>query len=230
MSENLPKHIAIIMDGNGRWAAKRGLPKLAGHREGIESLRDTIKYCREIGVPILTVYAFSTENWNRPRLEVDTLMGFVDKHLNLELDTFINGGIRVNFIGRLDKLPPSVIKTITNAMDKTSGCSDMILNVALNYGSRSEIVDAVNSLIKEGRGSVDEAAFGDYLYTKGISDPDLLIRTSGERRISNFLLWQISYAELYFTDTLWPDFRRDGLKKAIEEYKKRDRCFGGARR
>ncbi|MDB4349482.1 isoprenyl transferase [Omnitrophica bacterium] len=225
-TEGLPKHIAIIMDGNGRWAKMHRLPKMAGHREGIESLRDIIKYCRQTGIPILTVYAFSSENWKRPKREVGTLMGFVKKYLDIELDTLKKNEIRLNFIGRLDELPPSVGQEVKMAMHETKRYSKLIFNVALNYGSRGEIVDAVNMILSQGRKRINEDTFGQFLYTKGLPDPDLLIRTSGEMRISNFLLWQLSYAEFYFTQTLWPDFKRGDLQKAIEVYKKRSRRFG----
>lgn len=222
----LPKHIAIIMDGNGRWAKERRLPKMAGHREGIESLREIVRCCHDKGISVLTVYAFSTENWKRPKLEVDTLMGFVKKYLDLELKNFKEKEIRLNFIGRLDKLPASVRKELDAAMEETKGFSRLIFNVALNYGSRSEIIDAVNDILKQGRKDINEDTFGEFLYTKGLPDPDLLIRTSGEMRVSNFLLWQLSYAEFYFTKTLWPDFRESELEKAIGAFQNRDRRFG----
>ncbi|MFH1753292.1 MAG: polyprenyl diphosphate synthase, partial [Candidatus Omnitrophota bacterium] len=186
-----------------------------------------VTYCRQTGIKILTVYAFSTENWKRPKREVDTLMGFVKKYLDIELANFKKNEIRLNFIGRLDKLPSSVEREIRAGMDQTKGCSKMLFNVALNYGSRNEIVDAVNEILKDGRKSVDEEAFSSFLYTRGQPDPDLLIRTSGEMRISNFLLWQLSYSELYFIDKPWPEFRRKDLEKAIEAYQQRQRRFGG---
>ncbi|MEE8360101.1 MAG: isoprenyl transferase [Candidatus Omnitrophota bacterium] len=223
----LPRHIAIIMDGNGRWARMRGLPKMVGHREGVESLRDIVTYCRETGISILTVYAFSTENWKRSKREVDTLMGFVKKYLDIELKNFKKNEIRLNFIGRLNELPPSVERDIRAGMDQTKGYSKMLFNIALNYGARSEIVDAVNEILRERHKSVDEEGFASFLYTKGQPDPDLLIRTSGEMRISNFLLWQLSYSELYFTDKLWPEFRKKDLAKAIEIYQNRKRRYGG---
>ncbi len=218
------------MDGNGRWASNRGLPKIAGHREGANSLREVIKYCRRSGIQAVTVYAFSTENWKRPRAEVEALMALVGKYLNEELASLIENNICVHFIGRIGELPDVVRKAVAEARDKTSGCSAMLFNIALNYGSRSEIVDAVNDILKSGRSKVDEEVFGGYLYTRGEPDPDLLIRTSGESRVSNFLLWQISYAELYFTETLWPDFRAEDLKQALDEYGRRKRSFGGFRR
>lgn len=226
----LPRHIAIIMDGNGRWAAKKGLPKIEGHRRGIDSLREAVTFCREIGIPVLTVYAFSSENWKRPKREVETLMGFVGKYLDIELANFKKNEIRLNFIGRLNELPATVEKRVRDAMEETKGFSKLVFNVALNYGSRSEIVDAVNKILSLDRKKVDEDTFGNFLYTGGQPDPDLLIRTSGEMRISNFLLWQASYAEFYFTNTLWPDFRRKSLEKAIEEYQKRERRYGGRSR
>lgn len=223
---NLPKHLAIIMDGNGRWARKRHLPKIMGHRQGIESVRKTVEYCREIGIPVLTVYAFSTENWKRPKREIDALMGFVKEYIEKEIDNFKKNQIRFNCLGRLNGLPPSVKKRITWAMDETKEYSKLIFNVALNYGARSEIVHAVNKILSEGRRHIDEQTFGQFLYTKGLPDPDLLIRTSGEMRISNFLLWQLSYTEFYFTPKLWPDFEKIDLEKAVEAYQKRNRRFG----
>lgn len=223
---NLPKHIAIIMDGNGRWAGMRHLPKIVGHRQGIESVRRVVEYCRETGIPILTVYAFSTENWKRPKKEVEALMGFIKEYLKKELDNFKKNKIRFNCIGRLNELPPSVKKSIEEAMKETKEYSELVFNVALNYGARSEIVDAVNRILKDGRKRIDERAFGQFLYTRDLPDPDLLIRTSGEMRISNFLLWQASYSEFYFTKKLWPDFKKEDLEKAIEAYQKRDRRFG----
>lgn len=224
---NLPKHIAIIMDGNGRWAERKGLPKITGHRMGVESVRTAVEYCREIGIPILTVYAFSTENWKRPEKEVDVLMGFVGEYIDKEIDNFKNNEIRLNCIGDLKGLPDSVREKVEWAMAETKNYSRLIFNVALNYGSRAEIVSAVNRIVNEGMRDIDEERFGDFLYTGGLPDPDLLIRTSGEMRISNFMLWQISYAELYFTERLWPDFKKRDLEEAIEAYQKRKRRFGG---
>lgn len=224
---NLPRHVAIIMDGNGRWAKMRHLPKIAGHRHGIESVRRVVEYCRKLGIPVLTVYAFSTENWKRPKREVNALMGFIEEYLKKELDNFKKNQIRLNCIGRLDRLPPRIKKSIDEAMEETKSFSKLIFNVALNYGARSEIVDAVNKIIDSGRERIDEESFNQFLYTKGLPDPDLLIRTSGEMRLSNFLLWQISYTEFYFTQKLWPDFTKEDLEKAIEAYQKRNRRYGG---
>ncbi len=226
MSTHLPRHIAIIMDGNGRWAKARSLPSLMGHKEGVKSLKAIVKYCVNEGIKILTVYAFSTENWKRPKLEVDALMMLIEREVAKELETFKANEIRVNCIGRLHELPESVKKKLNLIMDETKQFSKLIFNVALNYGSRGEIVDAVNAIVKDGKGNIDEKDFGNYLYTRGLPDPDLLIRTSGEMRISNFLLWQISYSELYFTDKLWPDFKEKDLEEAIEKYQTRERRFG----
>ena len=198
--KSFPCHIAIIMDGNGRWAKKRGLPKMMGHRRGIQSIREIVLYCCKLGISILTVYAFSTENWKRPKKEVDNLMGFVKEYIDKELDNFKKNEIYFNCIGRLQDLPPDVKEKIDFAREATKKNKKLIFNVALNYGGRSEIVDAVNNILQEGRRSIDEKNFGDFLYTGGQPDPDLLIRTSGEQRISNFLLWQLSYTEFYFTD------------------------------
>jgi len=223
--KRLPRHVAIIMDGNGRWAKERGLPKIAGHKEGMESLRAAIEYCRETGVDVLTVYAFSTENWSRPKDEVRALVGFIDRYIDSELENFKKNGIRFNCIGRTDAFPASTRAKIKKITEETKGCSRLTFNAALNYGGRAEIIDAVNSAVSEGK-SVDEGTFSGLLYTKGQPDPDLLIRTSGEKRVSNFLLWQISYAEFYFTEKLWPDFKKPDLEDAIVEYQRRNRRFG----
>ena len=230
--DNLPLHIAVIMDGNGRWAKKRGLPRVMGHREGIESVREIIKACRELGIKYLTIYAFSAENWKRPKDEVGTLMKFLEQYLDKELPSFIKNGIRLNFIGRIEGLPDFIRPKLKKAMERTAECGKMTLNVALNYSGRAEIVDAAKRFaaqVKAGRrvaDDLDEEAFGGLLYTAGQPDPDLLIRTSGEMRISNFLLWQISYAELYVTPKLWPDFRKPDLVEAIAHFQRRERRFG----
>lgn len=230
--ERLPLHIAVIMDGNGRWAKKRGLPRVMGHRAGMKSVREVIKSCRELGVKHLTLYAFSSENWKRPKEEVETLMRFLNEYIDKELPSFIKNGIKLNFIGRTDGLPDFVRPRIKKATEETKNCKGMTLNVALNYSGRGEIVDAAKkfaSYVKAGKlgaDDLDEASFGGLLYTSGQPDPDLLIRTSGEMRISNFLLWQISYAELYVTPKLWPDFRKKDLVDAVSEYQKRERRFG----
>lgn len=230
--EKLPQHIAVIMDGNGRWAKKRGLPRVMGHRAGMKAVREAIKSCRELGIKYLTLYAFSSENWKRPKEEVETLMRFLNEYIDSELPSFIKNGIKLNFIGRTDGLPDFVRPKLKKAMEDTGDCGGMTLNIALNYSGRSEIVDAAKkfaSQVKTGKldaDDLDEGSFGGFLYTAGQPDPDLLIRTSGEMRISNFLLWQISYAELYVTPKLWPDFRKEDLVDAVTEYQKRERRFG----
>ena len=229
---NLPKHIAIIMDGNGRWAKKRGLPRIMGHRAGMKSVKEAIKSCHELGIRYLTLYAFSSENWKRPKEEVDALMRFLNEYIDKEVPSFIKRGIRFNMIGRISGLPDFVRPKLKKSMEITEGCKKMTLNVALNYSGRGEIVDAAKRFaarVKSGKADaedLDEKTFGELLYTAGQPDPDLLIRTSGEMRISNFLLWQISYAELYVTPKLWPDFRNDDLIDAVKEYQKRERRFG----
>ncbi len=229
---NLPRHIAIIMDGNGRWAKLRGLPRIMGHSAGIKAVREVIKSSRELGIKYVTLYAFSIENWKRPKEEVRMLMGFLNEYIDKELASFVKNDIRLNVIGRMSGLPDYVRPKLSKAMEKTKDCASMTLNVALNYSGRSEIVDAAKKfaeLVKSGRREIsdlDEESFSGLLYTKGQPDPDLLIRTSGEMRISNFLLWQISYSELYVTPKLWPDFRKKDLEEAIAVYRKRERRFG----
>ena len=232
--ERLPAHIAIIMDGNGRWAKRRNLPRVAGHRAGIEPVRISVETCARIGIQALTLYAFSVENWKRPRTEVDTLWRLLRLYLRRELPEIMRNDIRFSCMGRLDRLPGPVRRDLESAIETTSGNRGMRLNVALNYSGRAELVDALNAIVDDARVRgrlpelhVDEDAIASRLYTAGLPDPDLLIRTSGEMRISNFLLWQIAYAELYVTETLWPDFRRTDLLDAILEYQKRDRRFGG---
>jgi undecaprenyl diphosphate synthase len=230
---NLPRHIAIIMDGNGRWAKMRGLPRVMGHKVGIESVRVIVKECVRLNVEVLTLYAFSAENWKRPRKEVETLMRFLHQFLQKEVDELNSNNIRLNAIGRWQELPPFVrdmlMKTIARLKDNTG----LILNLALNYGGRSEIVDGIKGVVKDIReGRVDEEEINEemfckYLYTANLPDPDLLIRTSGEMRVSNFLLYQISYSEIYVTSKLWPDFRKEDLDKAIMDYQKRIRRYGG---
>lgn len=220
------------MDGNGRWAKLRGLPRIMGHRAGIKTVREVIKVCRQFGIKYLTLYAFSAENWKRPKQEVETLMGFLNEYIDKELESFVKNDIKLNVIGRISGLPDYVQPKLMKAMEKTKDCESMTLNVALNYSGRSEIVDAAKkfaSLVKAGRrdlNDLDEESFGGLLYTRGQPDPDLLIRTSGEMRISNFLLWQISYSELYITPKLWPDFSKKDLEEAIAAYQKRERRFG----
>lgn len=230
--ERMPRHIAIIMDGNGRWARNRGFLRLAGHREGIKSVRDIVTCCREIGVKVLTIYAFSAENWKRPELEVNTLMMFLEEFLRKELKTLMDNNIRFMTIGQTDKLPESVQRWLKKVIKETENNDAMILNVALSYGGRTEIVEAVRLIARDAASGVllpqdiNSKTFSEYLYTRGLPDPDLMIRTSGETRISNFLLWQMAYTELYFTSTLWPDFRRPDILLAILDYQRRERRFG----
>jgi undecaprenyl diphosphate synthase len=231
----LPSHVAIIMDGNGRWAQSRRLPRVAGHRAGIDAVRDVVEASARLGLQVLTLFAFSKENWKRPRAEISTLMMLLKEYLNRELRTLITNDIRFRVIGRMAELDPTVQRELRKAMDATAGLQGMTFNIALSYGGRAEIVDACRRLVAAMRdGSapadldqIDEAAFARYLDTAGQPDPDLLIRTSGELRISNFLLWQIAYAEIWVTPTLWPDFRKMELFRAIRDYQKRDRRYGG---
>jgi len=228
----LPRHVAIIMDGNGRWAALRSLPRVAGHHEGIKSVREVVTSCRELGIENLTIYAFSTENWRRPIFEVQELMMLLELYLKRELPTLMEQEIRLTTIGRTDQLPSTVTKWIRRVERETEHHRGMTLTLALSYSGRSELVDAVRRLIvdvQEGRidpAKIDEEVVGRSLDTRGIGDPDLVIRTSGEYRISNFLLWQVAYSELYFTKTLWPDFRRRDLFLAFLDYQRRERRFG----
>jgi undecaprenyl diphosphate synthase len=232
--ERLPAHIAIIMDGNGRWARGRGLPRVAGHRAGMESVRAAVDTCARLGIRALTLYAFSTENWKRPRAEVHMLWRLLRIYLRRELPEMHRNGVRVTAMGRLDELPAMVRQELDAASELTAGNTGLRLNVALNYSGRAELVDAVNAILDRARAQgnvhdvrVDEDAIASNLYTAGLPDPDLLIRTSGEMRISNFLLWQIAYAELYVTDLLWPDFGRADLLDAILDFQRRERRFGG---
>ncbi len=228
----LPRHIAIIMDGNGRWAKLRRKRRVEGHRAGIASVRDTVETSARLGLEVLTLYAFSVENWKRPKAEVATLMALLKRYLRLELQTLLRNNIRFNVIGRMGDLPKDVQDELQRAMDDTARSTGLRFNIALNYGGRSEITDAVRRLVADAvrvgpSFSIDEARLGDYLYTAGMPDPDLLIRTSGEMRVSNFLLWQIAYAEIWVTDTFWPDFRRRNLLQAVVDYQKRERRYGG---
>jgi undecaprenyl diphosphate synthase len=227
--ERLPAHVAIIMDGNGRWAAQRHLPRVKGHHAGIDSVRDVVETSARLGIGVLTLYAFSVENWKRPPTEVNTLMILLKRYLRLELATLLKNNIRFRVIGRSDELSSDVRHELDLGIRKTEGNSGMLFNIALNYGGRAEIVDAARRAIAAGipPDQLDEQRFGDFLYTAGQPDPDLLIRTSGEMRVSNFLLWQIAYAEIWVTDTLWPDFRLPHLIEAILAYQKRDRRYGG---
>ena len=229
--DRIPKHIAIIMDGNGRWAGMRKLPRVAGHQAGIEAVRDIIESAGMLGVEVLTLYAFSIENWKRPQQEVYTLMTLLKKYIHEELNNVREKNIRFQAIGRIEELEESVRNVLENAMQETRQNTGMVLNVALNYSGRAEIVDTFNRLLKEygqngHNGPIDEEIISRSLYTSGIPDPDLLIRTSGEMRISNFLLWQIAYSEIYITSTYWPDFRCKHLLQAILEYQQRDRRYG----
>jgi len=222
----LPAHIAVIMDGNGRWARRRNLPRVAGHKAGIQPVRETVETCARLGLRALTLYAFSVENWKRPRAEVETLWRLLRIYLRAELPEMHRHDIRFTAIGRLDALPDFVRRELDSVIRSTAANRGLQLNLAINYGGRAELVDAVKSLVEEGA-EVTESAISARLYTAGMPDPDLLIRTSGEMRVSNFLLWQIAYAELYVTETLWPDFSRAELLRAILDYQKRDRRFGG---
>ncbi len=228
----LPKHIAIIMDGNGRWAKKKSLNRISGHIKGVDAVREVVTACRELGIKVLTLYAFSIENWKRPQEEVNALMELLNSYLIKEVDEMLKNNIRLMAIGRFEDLPPNVLKTLVDTIKKTEKCDGMILNLALSYGGRSEIIHALKSILsdfKEGKVSLNDITpeyFSNYLWTSGLPDPDLLIRTSGEYRISNFLLWQLAYTELYVTDTLWPDFNREELLKAIADFQSRERRFG----
>ena len=233
-SRRLPVHIAIIMDGNGRWAKRRNLPRAAGHRAGAEAVRVTVETCAQMGIGALTLYAFSAENWKRPRSEVDTLWRLLRVYIRKELPALQKNNVRLKAIGRLEALPAVAREELGAAERATASNSGLLVNLALNYGGRNELVDAFNSILDRARAlgnlvdlHVEEAMISEHLYTGDQPDPDLLIRTSGEMRISNFLLWQIAYAELYVTEVLWPDFKRADLLKAILDYQKRDRRFGG---
>ena len=227
MSKKLPQHIAIIMDGNGRWASRRGLPRALGHLKGVKNVRTIVEACRERDIKFLTLYAFSTENWKRPQKEVDVLMRYLEEYLEKERPVLKKNNIRLFAIGRIVDLPLSVQNKLQEVIEETSICDKMVLNLALNYGSRTEIVDAIKKIQAEAPAQeIDEDGFSEYLYTRGLPDPDLLIRTGGEARISNFLLWQLSYTEIYFTKRLWPDFGKRELDKAIEDFSKRERKFG----
>jgi len=238
-ARRLPRHIAVIMDGNGRWAQRRHLPRVAGHRAGVESVRIIIETCARLNIPALTLYAFSMENWRRPKAEIDFLMRLLRQYLRKELPSIHGNNIRLQTIGRTDQLPQEVQEDLAKGVALTAQNSGMALTVALNYGGRAELVDAFNAILDRyrnigtnGNGAqanfrVDEETIAENLYTARLPDPDLLIRTSGEMRISNFLLWQIAYAEIYVTETLWPDFRREELYTALADYQKRERRYGG---
>ena len=229
--DRLPRHVAIIMDGNGRWAKQRSLPRVAGHHAGIAAVRDTVETSARLGFEVLTLYAFSVENWKRPRLEISTLMSLLREYLRKEIDTLQRNNIAFNVIGRIEELGPMVRRDLEKTIAATRANTGLRFNLALSYGGRTEIVDACNRMLVSRAGAtepapVTEQEFARALYTAGQPDPDLLIRTSGELRISNFLLWQIAYAEIWVTDTLWPDFRRGELLRAVVDFQKRERRYG----
>jgi undecaprenyl diphosphate synthase len=230
--KRLPKHVAVIMDGNGRWAGKRKLPRVAGHRAGMESVHNIVESSAQLGLEVLTLYAFSAENWKRPHQEVRMLMSLLKEYMRRELNNVHKNNIKFQAIGRIQELDESVRMELRNAMHITRSNTGMLLNVALNYSGRSELVDTFNRLFRElkkngHKSPINEELISQFLYTSGVPDPDLLIRTSGEMRISNFLLWQIAYSEIYVTPTFWPDFRRKHLLEAILEYQQRNRRYGG---
>jgi undecaprenyl diphosphate synthase len=229
--DRLPRHIAIIMDGNGRWAKKRRLPRIAGHRAGIRAVRQSVEACARLGVPYLTLYAFSVENWKRPHTEITLLMSLLREYLKKEIAELNRQNIRLSVIGRIHELPKPVQRDLQTALEKTKQNAGLRLTLALNYGARTELVDAARELValarEDGDVTVDEATLAGHLYTHDLPDPDLLIRTSGEMRLSNFLLWQAAYSELWMTETLWPDFTQADLFQAIIDYQKRERRYGG---
>ncbi|MEI6085551.1 MAG: isoprenyl transferase [Verrucomicrobiota bacterium] len=231
-AKNIPRHVAIIMDGNGRWAKQRGKARIAGHRAGSESVRAIVRACGELGIEYLTLYAFSSENWNRPRAEVSALMHLLEFYLKQEIPELDKNNVRLAAIGRIHELPGSAQKQLAKSIEALSKNTGLTLVLALSYGGRAEIVDATRAIAREVKAGhldiadIDDKLISQHLYTRDIPDPDLLVRTSGELRVSNFLLWQISYAEIYVTDVLWPDFRKPELEKACEEYGKRSRRFG----
>lgn len=231
--EKLPQHIAIIMDGNGRWAERRGLRRVDGHRAGIKAVREVVEAAAKLGVKILTLYAFSVENWKRPLEEVNTLMSLLRIYIKKETSTLVKNNIKLNVLGRMEGLPREVQRDLRRALEATHHCTGLLFNIALNYGGRTELIDAFCKIwqqLEKSKGTapaIDEELIANNLYTSGQPDPDLLIRTSGEMRLSNFLLWQIAYSELWVTETLWPDFRCKELYEAIISYQKRERRFGG---
>ena len=231
-AEGLPRHVAVIMDGNGRWAKKRSLPRLAGHKAGREAVRTIVRTCAKLGISVLSLYTFSLENWRRPKAEVSGLMRFLKEVLHSEYLELKENNIRLRTMGRIDMLPKGTLKALDETMDKLSGNDGMILNLCISYGGRAEIVDAARALTEAvirgeiDRDAIDEETFGGFLYSADLPDPDLLIRTSGELRISNFLLWQLAYSEIVVTDVLWPDFKEEHLFRAIREYMARERRFG----
>ncbi len=232
--DRLPRHVAIIMDGNGRWAKARNLPRVEGHRAGVTSVRDTVETAARLGLEVLTLYAFSVENWKRPRFEIWTLMNLLKEYVRKEREALVENDIRFHVIGRWEELDSSVVRELRQTLDATRDCGGMSFNIALNYSGRCEIVDACRSIVADWaagrRADIDEETLNRYLYTSGQPDPDLLIRTSGEMRLSNFLLWQIAYTEIWVTKTLWPDFRRGDLYEAILDFQNRERRYGGVRK
>ena len=230
---NMPTHVAVIMDGNGRWAKKKNRPRLYGHRQGVEAVRTIVKACVDLDIKYLTLYAFSTENWKRPKDEVDGLMRLMVEYFKKEIDELDKEGVRIRIIGAIDKMPEATRKCAVDAIEKTNNNTVLNLNIALNYGGRADIIPATKQIaqqVKAGELSVEdinEEMFGGFLYTKSMPDPDLMIRTGGEMRTSNFLIWQLSYAELWFTDTYWPDFSKETLCNAIYDFQNRDRRYGG---
>jgi len=230
--QRLPQHVAVIMDGNGRWAKQKGMPRIAGHRQGVDALKDLLRCCKDWGIAALTVYAFSTENWSRPAQEVDFLMVLFERMLHRELQEMCSEGVRISFVGDLDSLPKSLSAEIARSQIATANNQAIHFTVAINYGSRREIVRVCRQIAEESLAGeikpedIDENLFEQHLYTAGNHNPDLLIRTSGEMRLSNFLLWQMAYTEMYFTNTLWPDFNRSEFHKALIDYQERDRRFG----
>ncbi|WP_394343652.1 isoprenyl transferase [Flavobacterium cerinum] len=231
-TNNLPKHLAIIMDGNGRWAKKQGLIRALGHESGTKAVKQVVESCAKLGIENLTLYAFSTENWNRPKMEVDALMNILVSALKKELPTLINNSIRLNTIGNIEQLPSKARKKLLEVIEQTKDNKKMVLTLALSYGSREELINVVKRISEKIKtdqltiADISESTINEHLYTHDLPDVDLVIRTSGEQRISNFLLWQMAYAELYFTDVLWPDFREKDLHEAIISYQKRERRFG----
>ncbi|MFH1826482.1 MAG: isoprenyl transferase [bacterium] len=225
---NIPQHIAIIMDGNGRWAQGKGLPRAAGHKEGVESIRVVLKACTELGVKYLTLYAFSTENWRRPETEISFLFNLAGDVIDREVEELNKNGVKINFLGRIAQLPKHLQKKVAWAMEKTANNKRITLNIMTNYGSRAELVDAFRAMMNDQltNDEINEKTISNYLYTKGMPDPDLLIRTAGEMRVSNYLLWQIAYAEIYVTELCFPEFRKEQLKVAVLDYQKRTRKFG----
>jgi len=229
--DRVPRHVAIIMDGNGRWAKSRGLPRLAGHRAGTENIRPILEACVEFGIEVLTIWAFSTENWTRPQAEVQGLLRILRRMIQRELGELDKQGVQLRHLGRLDRLPGGVQKQVLDAIEVTKDNHRIILNVAFDYGGQAEILNAVQQIIRDGipADDVDQALFSRYLYTAGQPDPDLIVRTSGEMRTSGFMMWQSAYSEYYVTPTLWPDFDREELYKAVLSYSRRDRRFGGVK-